>query len=439
MPRAFFTQPRAPPHAARAPQLPSHHAPLHHLRRRPPPRRRRLRHRRRAGSAFRRGPNHGKRLNLGSAGWARPGVPRQPVQRRRPQRRQSRCALTLLTLSPPSPSVHSTRTARLCLHACARHIHASLACLQETSRSAPFTSPCSSPYPLFLSRYRHFRQRGRFSVFTFGFCRATSSPRRLPQYDHPQPRTPTDATPSPLNPASPMHAAAGRPKPAHRPVYPPAPSPPPPVYSCVNPVITQLGVVSGNTGCSSASTSCCAPYKCSTELDSSDDSVRSAQYEAKVDGSDAFSPAVNVAIVDACCILPVTDITGLVCNDAANPEYDPNFPSFPQYCKREDTPAGTTAVSDDSIVDIYDANQITAGETLFNQAVLNQLACLCCSGHVFVSSSSSTGTAGAGGLLIDGRTFTSVVTCNLPSAYPIIMTQLAPWADHLTLGAGVCP
>jgi hypothetical protein len=27
-----------------------------------------------------------------------------------------------------------------------------------------------------------------------------------------------------------MHAAAGRPKPAHRPVYPPAPSPPPPVY-----------------------------------------------------------------------------------------------------------------------------------------------------------------------------------------------------------------
>ena len=103
----------------------------------------------------------------------------------------------------------------------------------------------------------------------------------------------------------------------------------------MNPVITQLGVVSGNTGCSGTSTSCCAPYKCSTELDSSDDSVRSAQYEAKVDGSDAFSPAVNVAIVDACCILPVTDITGLVCNDAANPEYDPNFPSFPQYCKRD--------------------------------------------------------------------------------------------------------
>jgi hypothetical protein len=203
----------------------------------------------------------------------------------------------------------------------------------------------------------------------------------------------------------------------------------------VNPVITQLGVVSGNTGCSGTSTSCCAPYKCSTELDSSDDSVRSAQYEAKVDGSDAFSPAVNVAIVDACCILPVTDITGLVCNDAANPGYDPNFPSFPQYCKREDTPAGTTAVSDDSIVDIYDANQITAGETIFNQAVLNQLACLCCSGHVFVSSSSSTGT---GILLNEGRTFTSVVTCNLPAAYPSY-EFVAPWVEWVTLGAGVCP
>ena len=200
----------------------------------------------------------------------------------------------------------------------------------------------------------------------------------------------------------------------------------------MNPVITQLGVVSGNTGCSGTSTSCCAPYKCSTELDSSDDSVRSAQYEAKVDGSDAFSPAVNVAIVDACCILPVTDITGLVCNDAANPEYEAGFPMYPQYCKRVDGPTSSTQLSEKTIVDIYADTQDNAVETLFNQGVLDQLACLCCSGHVFVSSSSSAAPDSNEPLL--GRTFTSVVTCNLPASYPV----LTPWGDYLTLGAGVC-
>ena len=147
--RVLHTTPHAP-HAARAPQLPPQHAPLHHLLRRPPPRRRRWRHRRRAGRAHRRGPARGSRLNR----WARLG----PQEQRRP----SRCALPLLTLSPSSPSVHSTRTARLCLHGCARHVHAPLACFKEESRSAPSTSPCSSLYPLFLSRFRLFRQRIHF-------------------------------------------------------------------------------------------------------------------------------------------------------------------------------------------------------------------------------------------------------------------------------------
>jgi hypothetical protein len=154
--RVLHTTPHAP-HAARAPQLPPQHAPLHHLLRRPPPRRRRWRHRRRAGRAHRRGPARGSRLNR----WARLG----PQEQRRPpqeQRRPPRCALPLLTLSPSSPSVHSTRTARLCLHGCARHVHAPLACFKEESRSAPSTSPCSSLYPLFLSRFRLFRQRIHF-------------------------------------------------------------------------------------------------------------------------------------------------------------------------------------------------------------------------------------------------------------------------------------
>jgi hypothetical protein len=67
---------------------------------------------------------------------------------------------------------------------------------------------------LFFSlSFSAFPTTNTFYVFTFGFCRATSSPRRLPQYDHPQPRIPTDANPSPLNPASSVQAAAGKPSP----------------------------------------------------------------------------------------------------------------------------------------------------------------------------------------------------------------------------------
>jgi len=165
--RVLHTTPRAP-HAARAPQLPPHHASLHHLLRRPPPR-----HRRCAGRAHRRGPARGSRLNR----WARLG----PQEQRRP----SRCALPLLTLSPSSPSVHSTRTARLCLHVCARHVHAPLACFKEESRSAPSTSPCSSLYPLFLSLVFGFSDNEYILCFYFWllpchFFSPPSSSRRPP-------------------------------------------------------------------------------------------------------------------------------------------------------------------------------------------------------------------------------------------------------------------
>ena len=64
------------------------------------------------------------------------------------------------------------------------------------------------PLSSFSLSFSAFPTTNTFYVFTFGLCRANSSPRRLPQYDHPQPRTPTDATPSPLNPASPVQSAS---------------------------------------------------------------------------------------------------------------------------------------------------------------------------------------------------------------------------------------
>jgi len=312
--RVLHTTPRAP-HAARAPQLPPHHASLHHLLRRPPPR-----HRRCAGRAHRRGPARGSRLNR----WARLG----PQEQRRP----SRCALPLLTLSPSSPSVHSTRTARLCLHVCARHVHAPLACFKEESRSAPSTSPCSSLYPLFLSRFRLFRQRIHFMFLLL----ASAVPLLLPAvflntttHNHGSQLTPTPLLSTPPPPCKPPQA--NRAPPASASAL---------KSSLVTSILPRFGVVTAPCG---GHDKCCDGFYCrkETALNTMVDGTLNTQISKIYDASTSKP--------DQCCIPNfLIDVTDIV------------FPSG-----------------------LYDSGDNTCDTSNgFWSAGANNLACLCCEGTI---------------------------------------------------------
>jgi hypothetical protein len=188
--------------------------------------------------------------------------------------------------------------ATVCTHACAPRSR-SARVLQRGEPQCPVHLSVLEPLSSFSLSFSAFPTTNTFYVFTFGFCRATSSRRRLPQYDHPQPRTPTDATPSPLNLASPVNAAAGKPS------FPsPPPSPPPPTV-CVNPVIDD-GVVTAL--CGETGTCCCDGFYCKidTELKTIVDGVPNTQ-TSSIYGE-------YTSKLDQCCIPDFnTDVTELAC------------------------------------------------------------------------------------------------------------------------------
>ena len=200
--------------------------------------------------------------------------------------------------------------------------------LQRGEPQCPVHLSVLEPLSSFSLSFSAFPTTNTFYVFTFGFCRATSSRRRLPQYDHPQPRTPTDATPSPLNLASPVHAAAGKPSP---------PCPPPPV--CVNPDIDEFGVVTATCG---ETETCCNGFYCKidTALNTIVNGVPKTQMSTIYDG---FPSALN-----QCCIPDFDiDVTKLV-------------------CPFED----------------YNADLDTCDTSLSWETVADNLACLCCEGTI---------------------------------------------------------
>ena len=196
---------------------------------------------------------------------------------------------------------------------------------------------------------------------------------------------------------------------------------PPITDTCLIPHISEYGYITNTDGCdTNYDKECCTPYKCAPvngysrygNAKSTDDSVASHQFMAKVDGEKCVAPPTNPSVADSCCILGITDITGLVCSDAAMPDIanDPNnqLPG-PEYCLRVGSHPPPSV--DNTKIKIYEDNQPGNTFTKFNQDVLDRLACLCCSGFVYATSSANL--AGA------NRRFTTVLYCNGASPYPI--------------------